>query len=272
MEAIRPLKTRSMTVEDVLGVFVYQHRVSAAHHEADRDAIISFDMTVQQWYDANLDDFVNWPALGRGLNQQFRTQFTKEQWRQVLKPPRQRTLGDVCSLIASQAQVECIESVIVLGKSCLPAGAFLTIRSILARAGVDVSDLAPSSPLAPYLRKCLPVFIPVLARLAPSKLPVIRVERPLYHSCLSLVMVSCLLGIMTLGVTRLVSILVPGWLQVTPLFNFLSATWHVLSALYAVLFIAGHLGMRRAARQPPRHAELEGLRDFRDLCYAIIGG
>jgi len=67
------------------------------------------------------------------------------------------------------------EPVTILGRPCPEAGAFRSVRDILARSGADVSDLAPSSRLEPYLRAHARSFVVELGNRLPGRVP--RLER-----------------------------------------------------------------------------------------------
>ncbi len=76
---------------------------------------------------------------------------------------------------------ETIEPVVVFGRSCLAASLFRSISEALARDGADVSRLAPSTEVEPYLRAHRRALIMHLSKVAPGKAPPIREEYP-YHT------------------------------------------------------------------------------------------
>lgn len=67
------------------------------------------------------------------------------------KLPPERTVGDLCEVVARLTEVPVIEPVSILGTRCETAGAFLTLKQMLADAGENVDELGPSSELKPYL-------------------------------------------------------------------------------------------------------------------------
>jgi hypothetical protein len=103
-------------------------------------------------------------------------------WRPILLPKRERTLGGLCDFIAQRATIPIIQPVRVMGDNSLAAGAFLTVRRIFADAGVDVSDLRPSSPVSPYFCTKLDAVLPRLMRAAPGCIPIPRVEAPVHSA------------------------------------------------------------------------------------------
>lgn len=68
------------------------------------------------------------------------------------------TVEDFCEAVADLNEVPVIEPVTVLGTLCETAGAFLTLKRMLAEKGVDVSQLGPSSEVAPHLWERPEVF------------------------------------------------------------------------------------------------------------------
>ena len=91
------------------------------------------------------------------------------EWHAVLEPPRFRRLAEVCQLIASRAARPVIRPSRLLGSTCGPAGAFLTIRSLLHEAGAPADEIAPSTPLAHFTRR--------FARCFSARSPASRRER-----------------------------------------------------------------------------------------------
>ena len=89
-------------------------------------------------------------------------------------------MRDVCELIAKDSMRPAIEPLTILGKPCLPAGAFLAIRSLLHDAGADTDSIRPSTPLGDYTRHHLDVFLGPISRLAPNALPPVRMSTPWY--------------------------------------------------------------------------------------------
>ena len=79
-----------------------------------------------------------------------------DEWFATLKPSH--TVGDFCEAVASLNEVRVIEPSTVLGTRCETAGAFLTLKRMLADNGADVSHLGPSSEVGPYLQERPEVF------------------------------------------------------------------------------------------------------------------
>ena len=127
----------------------------------------TFTTTIHEWRESM--DLVGWKALGQALNESWGTQFSADQWFNVLEPARERTIRELCALLATQAHRPLVPPVQMLGCKCTTAGVFLAIRSLLVQAGAP-RDLRPSTPLAPFLQRWPEVFQQRISRLAPGGL------------------------------------------------------------------------------------------------------
>ena len=118
-----------------------------------------------------------WRRLGRALNDGFGVRVSDPAWFWVLEPERRRYLGDVGRFLAARgARVPVLEPRGGFGARCTAAGAFDGIRAALAADGTDVARIRPSSALAPYLDGRAGIFIEFAARVAPGRLPTVRME------------------------------------------------------------------------------------------------
>jgi len=135
---------------DILNIFIEEHRIcSPLDAEADVSLILNFNTTVHDWREAR--DLMRWKPLSRYLNAEFNLTVSEQQWKAVLTPARKRTLREVCELIAQYCTFTSVTPVRLLGNSCLSASVFITLKKYLARRGVQVDELKPSTPIAPYL-------------------------------------------------------------------------------------------------------------------------
>lgn len=177
MDAHYPTIDEPATVDYVLAVLRDEHRQQCRYDDmADSKVSLSIETTVEEWREAC--DLVGWRELGDGLNQIWDIACSEAEWRAVLKPARRRRLADVCELIARHATRRRIRPSRLLGRDCAPAGAFLTIRSLLREQGEDVDDLAPSTPLAELTRHHAWLFLGPISRLAPGTLPPVTIRFP----------------------------------------------------------------------------------------------
>lgn len=140
------------TAEEILEIFKEQHRLcSPLDPEADPYAEISAEMTIKEWRWAN--DLLGWKELSKFLNQEFRIDINEKTWYDTLEPAKTRQLIGICELISKNATKQYFQKKRLLGKPCLKAGIFLTIKRNLEKKGVNVSNLRPSSNLTEYLVK-----------------------------------------------------------------------------------------------------------------------
>jgi hypothetical protein len=173
------IPTCPLTPDDVFAVIVELSR-----HALPDDVLqqISFATTLREW-DLMMFDELDVPQLGKNLNEFFDMDIPASQWAEALAPSQSRTLGDLCNLVAVHARIPCIEPVTVMGDRSHAAGAFLVLRRILQDAGIDVSDLRPSSPIGPYLRERWNEIVLKLRVLAPGRLPPVVVDAPAHLTC-----------------------------------------------------------------------------------------
>jgi hypothetical protein len=93
------------------------------------------------------------------------------------------TVMEFCEWIAERTSVPVIAPAVVLGRPCLSAGAFLVVRRLLASAGVDASQVGPSSPLDEPLRRCPQVFRRQVALMAPGRMPALHFRGLIHTRC-----------------------------------------------------------------------------------------
>jgi hypothetical protein len=215
--------------------------------EAEPDAELTFETTVAEWRSAC--DPLDWQRLGRGLDDEWGLGRPVAAWWSVLEPAEERTLRDVCEFIASGAARPSIEPVSILGARCLPAGAFLAIRSLLREAGVEVDSVTPSTPLGEYTRHHLGVFLGPISRLAPNALPAVKLSMPWYDLCSA----GLLLGVLTAFTGWLISPLATA-AGVTLALASWAGTWITVCCL------------------PPSKVEFGSLQTFGDLARAVAEG
>lgn len=164
-----PIEWVPATPEYILGCLQEEWRQCAiVEEDAERERQVpAFTTTVHQWREAM--DLVWWSPLGHALNKQWRIRISEWQWFQALVPARDKTLRDVCNLLATQARRPAFPRSRLLGSPSGLAGVFLAIRCLLEKSGAP-PGLRPSSPLAPCLEKWPRVFEEEISRLAPGLL------------------------------------------------------------------------------------------------------
>jgi hypothetical protein len=175
MKADYPIECVPATPEYILACIREEWRQSMLLDGEESDDVErqlpTFASTVHKWRETL--DLVGWRPLGRALNEDWGTQFTKRQWFSVLMPAREKTLRGVCELLATQACRRLVPPAKMLGRECPSAGVFLAIRAFLVQAGAP-PDLRPSTPLEPFLHKWPEVFLQQVSHLAPGGVPFTR--------------------------------------------------------------------------------------------------
>ncbi len=231
------------TPEYVLDVFRDNQRFTMI---CGLDPVLEFDTTVQDW--CATCDLYGWPTLFNSLNETWGIHATRSEWKRVLKPEKQRTLREVCEFIATRAIRPKIRPATLLGKECLPAGAFLTIRSILAQAGADPRRIAPSAPLEPYLNRHIIKLYMHIAKIAPGTFPEVNFES---HPLLRTMTLVVLLGVLTLIVGGMAN----------------SPSTLIIGTGFAAIGVLGHICVSRMLG--PGRFELSDTVTFRDLAVRI---
>jgi hypothetical protein len=187
----RPPAYLPATPEYILAVIRDSHRQQCQFDsEANPDVELTFETTIAEWRETC--DLIEWSGLGRALDDIWNLGRADEAWRAVLEPDEERTLRDLCEFIAPGAVRPTIEALKILGATCLPAGAFLAIRSLLHDAGVDTDPVMPSTPLGEYARRHLGVFLGPISRLAPNALPAVKVSTPWHNLCFACLLLAML--------------------------------------------------------------------------------
>jgi len=177
-----PTLNQSATPEYVLAVLQDMHRQECQFDpNVNPNATLSSETTVAQWREAC--DLLGWRQLGRAHNEMWGINCSDVEWQAVFEPGGRRTLSDVCQWIASRADRPTIRPAWILGRHCVSAGAFLTIRSVLQKAGATAA-ITPSTPLAPFTRAHLHSFLGDVTRLAPGILPPVRIRTTMYDAAI----------------------------------------------------------------------------------------
>jgi hypothetical protein len=237
---------RRLSKQDVLDTIRDSYRFSRRFDPDTEDIDLAFETTVGQWRDAC--DLLPADRLGESLSIWFDALIDVYEWRATLEPAETATLGDVCELLAERARVPGVEPLGICGTKCETAGAFLTIRSALAREGAPVRGLRPSTPIETVARSHLAELVRALGIVAPNTLPLPKVEHRLaWRIGVWLV----LAGLLATPVALFVRSLPP-------------------SLLAGILLLAGFFALRRAGGNPFRTISFPGMTTFRDLTEAVI--
>lgn len=164
-----PTDEAPATPEYVLEVLREWHRIAVAVGDA-REIPISLDTPFWDWMDCQEVDDWGRGGFGGAMNRAWSVDIPRKKWKDFEWTAS--TLGELCELIASQAKRPVLRPWYHIAGECWPAGAFLTLRSLLAGAGLDPSLLTPSAPLEPYLTRRYDSLWLSIARLRPGCGPV----------------------------------------------------------------------------------------------------
>lgn len=245
-----PIDYEPATPEYVLEVFRDWHRFGLLEEEP------TFDTSIRDLATNLNDTILFWRELARSLIAHLALDVPLAEWKPILHPMRRRTVRGVCEFVAARlGRRPVIRPWRHASGECLPAGAFLTARSLLARGGADPYTIGPGTPLGPYLRRSGASWVWDLARAAPGRIPPCMAHRPLQTA-----------GCLTLGVGVAV-----GLLGVALRKCGLSEPALAVAGLGCFgLSIGGALTLA-AMYCPPRRVTLGDLITFRDLAYALAG-
>lgn len=196
--------------------------------------------TIAEWRETL--NLLPWRELGNAYNREWRLAVSEEEWFAVLEPAKHRTLAGLCELLARYAKIPIIRPVVVLGAPCLAAGAFFTIRSMLGDAGVNTTQIRPSTSLAPFTRDYLDVFLGQVSRLAPGALRPVIVRSPVQ----AIGNWGCAMS----GLTQLVGLCLQSL-----------SLWSAGIILAVVVVLMDRIQIRKRSKS----AQFGGLKTFRDL-------
>lgn len=240
------LSEEPATAEYILAVMRDQMRYRNAEGYGDRSIELTFDSSVAEWRKSSL--LPGTKRLGRGLNVFFGVNFTDSEWRSLLDPAKERRLLGVCDAIATNGTRRRVRPVRVLGSAdCVPAGAFLAIRSLLIEAGADRFKIKPSTRLDQYCDDYAAIFFDQIAVLAPGSVPCFR-----KRNSRDLIAAASIAAFFVLFLSTAVAMDLVGFRDAK---NWLLVICSIVAAIIWEIF------------EPRR--ELEGLTTFRDLAIAI---
>ena len=237
------------TKDDILGALRDMHRQACAiDGEANPDISLSQDSTIADWRDAC--DLLPWKKLAEAMNSSWSVDIPLARWQDVLEPPKQRKMAGVCELLAQHAKLPRVRPALILGSRCTSGGTFLTIRSFLADAGADVSEVAPSTLLHEYTRRYPAVFLGPVSQLASGALPPVKIHTPVYDAFIGGMLIAFVALVIGYG-----------------------AGSYPMMVLAGLVFALCYAGVWTIAQWVlPKSVEFQGLHTFRDLSKAIAAG
>lgn len=259
MKRTQFLSYRPATADDVLDIIrdSYRHQLGLGS-APEPEIALNFDTTIDDWRLA--EDLPAHRKLGHGINQYFEIDVGDDEWRRVLHPPRARTMRGVCDTIARHARLPTIRRFGICGRRCLSAGAFLTIRSSLAKAGVPVKGVRPSTRLDAIARDHFAEIIDVIGKIVPGILPTPKLEKayPRLSATLAWVFLVSFLLLLLAGVVDAVFGPFEGLLRLG----------------YGTVFVCvvAFIGIIIVERIPYKSVAFGDLRTFRDLTEMVMQG
>ncbi len=164
-------KPEKMTADTVLSILRNDHALRCHYDpEADPDMTLTSDSVVEDWRWAC--DLVKWKPLGRAMNEIYHLNYSDDEWFKALEPSDEKTLKDVCELMAKTAMRPSIKPLKIAGVNSIEAGVFIALRTALKDKGINIDKLRPSTPINPDSFDILYAF----CLIAPEKLPEIDYE------------------------------------------------------------------------------------------------
>ena len=176
---IDTLKPASLSPEDVLEILRDNARQNRFSIIDDPASELLMSTSVRDWQDKA--DLLPWDELADAFNKYWDMDVSRKDWQNVLKPENNKTVRDVCDLVARHAQIENVHPPTFFGRKCVPAGVFFAVRDLLSRSGADITNLTPSSELRGYAIKHGNIFVNEISRLAPGQLPTMKLDHPSDH-------------------------------------------------------------------------------------------
>jgi hypothetical protein len=193
--------------------------------------------------------------LGDALNDFFGIADLEVRSETVRDGLQRKTVGELCEFLSARVTLAPLARFDVLDRRCEVASIFVTLKTNLAAAGLNVRDLAPSTPIARYARDypnyC--TLIRTAAQIAPARLPLSELGAAGWLlACGKLT--GCGLFLAAIGLTAAGCESVLGAVSAV-----------VLAALMLLFFTALASGYGYGWNRIP------GVRTFRDLCKVLAG-
>ena len=174
MNGTGTLACRSATEADVLAWLNADYRIrSGLDPEVDSGAVLRPETTIAEW--RSICDLVSTRRLTTIMHDWFDVTRPASEWKAVLEPEDERTLADLARFVAPYVHLPEFRPMRVSGVVDAASGAFFCLRSLLARAGLPVGQIRPSTPIASLDRAYVLPLGDALARLAPELTPVPRI-------------------------------------------------------------------------------------------------
>ena len=174
MNGTGTLVYRHATEADVLAWLNADYRIRAGlDPEVDSGAVLRPDTTIDEW--RSICDLVSTGRLAATMGKWFQVARPASEWDAILEPEDERTLGDLARFAAAFMRVPEFRPIRVSGVDDAASGAFFCLKHLLARAGVPVGRIRPSTPIGSLGQAYVLPLSDALARLSPELAPEPRV-------------------------------------------------------------------------------------------------
>lgn len=164
------LPTRPATSEDVIDILRADYRFRAAvDPEVDDGEVLERATTLADW--RITCDLVASRRLGPLFEMLFDLKLAPSEIERAMQPEDKRSLGDLADWLAPRVALPRVEAFSIAGTKDHGVGAFVALRSLLARAGISVREIRPSTMLSALGREHLVALTAAAMKLAPAALP-----------------------------------------------------------------------------------------------------
>jgi hypothetical protein len=134
------------TPNEVLEIFQINHETWSKLDEEVEAGVITKDQSIFEWRCMN--NLIDWPELYRVQNEIFEISLSKTEWLEAVLPEKQKTVWDLCQLLASHARKPVLKPVKILGSECPSASIFLSLIKSLGRQNINIADLRPGTAIS----------------------------------------------------------------------------------------------------------------------------
>lgn len=249
-----PLGEADATPEYVFGVLREMYRSGLSWGE------LTWDTPVPEFLDAcDAMDGDSAQCLAECLNAATRSTIPLDEWNRAFAVTTRRTVGDVCEFLAPRITRPVVRPWNHAAGACLPAGAFLTVRTLLVERGLDSGAITPSARLDCLSEDDLHFLYWRLSLIEPGRISSVSFTfRTLGVRCFAGL---CSVVTGTVGGVALLLLLLALTLRDTSMGT--GAVAVVAASVAAFRWLGRY--------QLPLTAHLGELRTFRDLAYSLAG-
>ena len=154
--------------EEILQILNDQYNFQAnVDPEVDKGENLTFTTTIVEWID--ICDLLEPNKLAVVYHDSFELKANQSELIELLLK-KDATVKMFCDYISQNANKVIIKPSMSLGKSCLEASIFKTLKSKLEEKGIDTKNFKPSTEFLPFFDKHAPELVEVVSKLAPGSL------------------------------------------------------------------------------------------------------